>query len=220
MNRKTCVTVAEKSPKRMLAVLKRALEESDLAEIRLDFMRPSDIPEALELAKKSLKHTVCTLRPKSEGGRFPGTEAERISIIKLVAEYAPFLLDVEFRALKKNPALARYLKKSGTDVLVSWHDFEKTPGVGPLLKRLAEMKKLSRYVKIVTTATGPADASSVLSLYARAGGVRLVAFAMGDEGRISRILCLYLGSPFTYVSLGKPVAPGQFGLREIKKILR
>jgi len=41
---------------------------------------------------------------------------------------------------------------------------------------------------------------------------------MGNEGRISRILCLHLGSPFTYVSLGIPVAPGQFSLDAIKSI--
>ena len=43
---------------------------------------------------------------------------------------------------------------------------------------------------------------------------------MGEEGRISRILCLHLGSPYTYVSLGKAVAPGQFSVDEIKKIAK
>jgi 3-dehydroquinate dehydratase-1 len=42
---------------------------------------------------------------------------------------------------------------------------------------------------------------------------------MGDAGRISRILSLYLGSPYTYVSLGKPIAPGQFSVDEINKII-
>jgi 3-dehydroquinate dehydratase len=42
---------------------------------------------------------------------------------------------------------------------------------------------------------------------------------MGDYGRISRILCLYLGSPYTYVSLGKAIAPGQFSVDEVKKII-
>jgi 3-dehydroquinate dehydratase I len=43
---------------------------------------------------------------------------------------------------------------------------------------------------------------------------------MGDYGRMSRILCTRLGSPFTYVSLGKPVAPGQFSLDEMISIFR
>lgn len=218
MKYKTCVSIAEKTPKKLAQILKKALKESDFAEIRFDFLKPSQIPEALELTKKDLNKTVCTLRPKSEGGKFSGSEKERVSILKLIAEYNPHLLDVEFNTLRKNPALKKYITKTKTTILVSWHDFKKTPNVEFLLKRLNEMKKFSNYVKIVTSAKKVTDASYVLSIYARAQGIKLIAFAMGDEGRISRILCLYLGSPFTYVSLGKAVAPGQFSLKEIRKI--
>ena len=219
MKFKTCVSIAEKTPKKLSQVLKKALKESDFAELRFDFLSPSQVPEALELTKKELKRTVCTLRPKSEGGKFSGTERERISILKLIAEYNPYLLDIEYNTIRKNKELGKYIKKTKTDVLVSWHDFEKTPSVDALLKRLNDMKKFSKFVKIVTSAKKVTDASYVLSLYARAKGIRLITFAMGDHGRISRILCLYLGSPFTYVSLGKAVAPGQFSLKEIKKII-
>jgi len=61
------------------------------------------------------------------------------------------------------------------------------------------------------------DASYVLSLYNN-NKVKLIAFSMGNYGRISRILCLFLGSPYTYASLGKPVAPGQFSVDEVKSI--
>ena len=219
MKFKTCVSIAEKTPKKLSQVLKKALKESDFAELRFDFLTPSQVPEALELTKKELKRTVCTLRPKSEGGKFSGTERERISILKLIAEYNPYLLDIEYNTIRKNKELGKYIKKTKTDVLVSWHDFEKTPSVDALLKRLNDMKKFSKFVKIVTSAKKVTDASYVLSLYARANGIRLITFAMGNHGRISRILCLYLGSPFTYVSLGKAVAPGQFSLKEIKKII-
>ena len=56
-------------------------------------------------------------------------------------------------------------------------------------------------------------------LYNKKGKSNLISFAMGDAGRISRILCLYLGSPYTYVSLGKAVAPGQFSVDEVNKII-
>ena len=42
---------------------------------------------------------------------------------------------------------------------------------------------------------------------------------MGDFGKMSRILCMYLGSPYTYVSLGKAIAPGQFSVDEVRNIL-
>ena len=219
MKYKTCVSIAENSPKKLCSVLRRALKESDFAELRLDFLNPSQVPEALDLAGRHLGRTVCTLRPESEGGRFSGTEKERRSILRLIASYDPFLIDVEFNAIKKDRALAAFIKKTGTDMLVSWHDFRRTPGIGVLQRRLAEMRRHSRYVKIVTSAKKIHDASYVLALYACAKDTSLVAFAMGDLGRISRILCLYMGSPFTYVSLGRPVAPGQFSLRQIKRII-
>ncbi|MEM4378162.1 MAG: type I 3-dehydroquinate dehydratase [Candidatus Nitrosotenuis sp.] len=215
---KTCVSVAESSPSKMTSTLLRALKKSDYAELRLDFLKPADIPEVLEKTKKHHKRCVCTLRPKSEGGKFSGTEKERISILKLIAEYNPYLIDIEFSTLSKNKTLLKYVKKTGTKILVSWHDFKKTPNVATLLQKLGKMRKFSHYVKIVTTANSIRDTATILSLY-RKQDPNLIAFAMGDYGRASRLLCMNLGSPYTYVSLGKPVAPGQFSVDEVKSLL-
>jgi len=217
---KTCVTIAEKTPKKIELILKKVLKKSDYAELRFDFLKPVEIPSALELVKKKLGKCVCTLRPSSEGGKFQGTEKERISILKLIAEYHPFLLDIEFNTLKKNKNLHNYVKKTKTDILVSWHDFKKTPSASFLKKMSEQMLKFSKFIKIVTSAKTINDSSNVLSLYSNSPKSNLIAFAMGDYGRMSRIICLYLGSPFTYVSLGKPVAPGQFSLEQVKKILK
>jgi len=216
---KTCVTIAEKTPKKLNSVLKKALKKSDYAELRFDFLKPSQVPDALELGKKKLKKCVCTLRPTLEGGKFSGNEKERISILKLIAEYHPFLIDVEYNTLKRNKNLVKFIKKSKSDILVSWHDFHKTPNSSSLNKMLKQMRKFSKFVKIVTSAKSSNDASRILSLYSHATNTNLIAFAMGNKGRISRILCLHLGSPFTYVTLGKPVAPGQFSLDAIKSIV-
>ncbi len=214
---KTCVSITETTPRRLRSVLEDALRKSEYAEIRLDFLRPDAVPEALHMVKKHLRRCVCTLRPKAEGGKFQGDEKERVSILKLIAEYGPYLIDIEYSTISKNKELLRYVKKTGTPILVSWHDFKKTPSFSRLTEKLQQMKKISRHIKIVTTANSVVDATSVLSLY-RKQNSGLIAFAMGDFGRISRILCLYLGSPYTYVSLGRPVAPGQFSLDEVKSL--
>jgi 3-dehydroquinate dehydratase-1 len=214
---KTCVSIAESTPRMVLTTLKRALKRSDYAEIRFDFLTPKDIPRALQITKKYHNRCVFTLRPKSEGGRFPGTEKERISILKLISEYNPFLIDVEYSTASNNKDLVSYIKKTKTSILVSWHDFTKTPSIKQLLQKLSHMKKISNHIKIVTTARSTKDTASVLSLYKKQSS-GLIAFAMGDHGKISRILCMNLGSPYTYVSLGKPVAPGQFSLDEIKSL--
>jgi 3-dehydroquinate dehydratase I len=41
---------------------------------------------------------------------------------------------------------------------------------------------------------------------------------MGDCGIISRILCTFYGSPFTYGSLEKSIAPGQLSVIEMRGI--
>jgi len=218
MKYKTCVSIAEKTPYKIKQTLKIALKKSDYAEVRFDFLKIEQIPEALETIKKDLNKIVCTLRPKTEGGKFPGNEKERIAILKLIAEYNPFLLDVEFNTLKRNSSLVRYLKSTKTKLLVSWHDFKKTPSSAELKKKMSQMNKFSSNVKIVSTAKSTDDSNRMLELYSKKGRINLISFAMGDLGRISRILCLYLGSPYTYVSLGKAVAPGQFSVDQVKKI--
>ena len=218
MKYKTCVSIAEKTPQKLKQVLKIALKKSDYVEVRFDFLKIEQIPDALEVIKKDLNKIVCTLRPKTEGGKFSGNEKERIAIIKLIAEYNPFLLDIEFNTLKKNSILVKYLKSTKTKLLVSWHDFKKTPSSAELKKKINQMSKFSSNVKIVSTAKSTDDSTRMLELYSKKGKNNLISFAMGDFGRISRILCLYLGSPYTYVSLGKAVAPGQFSVDEIKKI--
>ena len=219
MKYKTCISIAESSPNKIKIKLKAALKKSDYIEIRLDFLKIEQVPIALEIIKKDLNRIVCTLRPKTEGGKFSGTEKERISIIKLIAEYNPFLLDIEYNTLKKNKELLKYLKTTKTKLLVSWHDFKKTPKSVELKNQINQMSKFSSNVKIVSTAKSTEDATRMLELYSKKGKNNLISFAMGDAGRISRILCLYLGSPYTYVSFGKAVAPGQFSVDEVNKII-
>jgi len=105
-------------------------------------------------------------------------------------------------------------------LLVSWHDFKKTPDYSALNKVLNKMTKFSKNVKIVTTARSTNDSSRILSLYNSASKLNLIAFSMGEHGKMSRILCLFLGSPYTYVSLGKAIAPSQFSLDEIKSVIK
>ncbi len=221
MASKTCVSIGVFSVAKLVSEMKRALRKSDYAELRLDFLNPSQIPDCLNLVKPYLRRCICTLRPKSEGGKFPGTEKERIAILKLIAEYDPHLLDVEYNMLRKNKGLYQYLKRSGTNILVSWHDFARTPTDKSLRSMTKKMSKFSRNIKIVTTAKTIGDTLRVLNLYkGNLPKTNLIAFAMGDYGRMSRILCTRLGSPYTYVSLGKPVAPGQFSLDEMISIFK
>lgn len=124
---------------------------------------------------------------------------------------------------KENQAL---LRSSKTKIILSFHDYQMTPGTDALVKVYREAVAAGAdIVKIVTTADTTADALRVLDLYklqreGRMGRkkVPLIAFAMGDAGRFSRLEAHRQGAPFTYCALRQKyiVAPGMFTVEELE----
>ncbi len=209
----TCVVIPCSTPAGTLDDLKLTLRRSRYAELRLDFMDPDSVEETISKCKRYLKRTVCTLRPKTEGGRFAASERKRVSLLRSIYEYGPHFLDIEYNTLHRRRGMIDGFENE--KILVSWHDFAKTPGAALLARKFQKMREYSPNVKIVTTAAGPDDLPKVLALYGIRKDANLVAFCMGNIGRISRLVSLYLGAPFMYASMGKPVAPGQYSMDEI-----
>ena len=223
----TCVSVAKSGPAAMRKALLEALRRSEYAEARLDYVRPDDVPGLLGSLPPDLlrRRIVCTIRNRRDGGRFEGKEGARYEMLDTVAAYRPFMLDVEYDALKRSRRLAGALHASGTRLLVSWHSFARTPSPDALRTRMQEMFGYSDHVKIACMARDADESIRMLELYRwigrkRKGGGRrtLISFAMGDAGRLTRVLCMQLGSPYAYVSLGRAVAPGQLSLEEFRRL--
>lgn len=190
---------------------------ADFAEIRFDFVSPNRMQAAIDAVRGIRSKAVFTLRSKDQGGKFAGSEQERIEWLKKLAEQKPMLLDVELDTIKENDELADFLEK--TPILVSWHDFQQTPPSDELADILSEMRIYSNYVKVVTTAKSVEDSLRLLELYESTTGLHPVIFAMGDAGIVSRILCTIVGNaPFTYTSLEKAVAPGQLTVKQMRKL--
>ena len=220
MAARICVSIAPEDAKSIMNRAARAFElGADYVELRFDFLNPDLLPEALQVARGIKDKTVFTLRPKSEGGMFTSTEENRLIWLCRLAEQEPMLLDIELDTLKKSDELANFLEKKRTPLLVSWHDFQKTPPSDSIADVLSEMRTYSNYVKIVTTAHSIEDSLRLLELYETAIGLYPIFFAMGDAGVISRVLCTVIGNaPFTYASLEKSLAPGQLTLEQMKKL--
>jgi len=217
---KVCVSLATDSVDKLPALITRAFQiEADFVEIRFDRTIYREIDRALDMASKIKNKAIFTLRSKEEGGFFEGSNRERISLLEKMAVTRPMLLDIEISTLKKEKGIRKFLSENKFPILVSSHDFKKTSSPSTLLEKFEEMRYHSNYVKIVTTARSFEDNFKLLSLYDNNDNTRLIAFAMGEHGILSRILCnLYGDSPFTYASLGKPLAPGQLDIVLMKKI--
>ena len=98
---------------------------------------------------------------------FVGSEENRLQWLYRLAEHEPMLLWMSsFDTLKKNDELADFLEKKKSPILVSWHDFERTPPstyiAGIYFQRWGFY---SNYVKIVTTAHSIEDSLRLLELY-------------------------------------------------------
>jgi 3-dehydroquinate dehydratase I len=217
---KICGSIGPKSVDSLREQIRKAFTlGADYIEVRFDFLKTSDIERAIRVAESSKGKAIFTLRSAQEGGKFEGTESERVELLEKLLIAGPMLLDVEYQTIKNNDYLADFLTSHQTPILISWHDFKRTPPTNRLRDVLDGMKIYSNYAKIVTTAREIHDGLRVLELYEGATGLELIAFAMGELGVISRILCTMIGdAPFTYTSVNDNTAPGQLDLRGMRKL--
>lgn len=187
----------------------------DLFEVRIDHIGDG----WQSLAKQLNQPWIACNRIASEGGRWQQSEDERIEELLKAVELGASMIDIELATASLDKVIP--LIKPRAQCLLSFHDLTGTPP-------LSEMQKIIRrqldtgadLCKVVTTANRAEDNLTVLQLVANFPKVRVVSFAMGTLGLISRILCPLVGGDFTYASIepGKESAPGQLTVTELRKI--
>lgn len=220
MTAKICGSIAPDDAQSIAKQADRAFEfGADYVEIRFDYLSPKQLQAAIDSSQGIKDKSVFTLRSKDQGGKFAGSEQDRVKWLHKLAEQKPMLLDVELDTLKQNDELTDFLERQKNPVLVSWHDFQKTPSNDKMADILSEMRIYSNYVKIVTTAKSVEDSLRLLEMYETASGLIPIFFAMGEAGVVSRVMCTIIGNaPFTYASLEKAVAPGQLTVKQMRKL--
>lgn len=195
--------------------VRRAERLVDLFEVRIDL-----IGDGWEkLAKGLPKPWIACNRSAAEGGAWRGPEARRIEELLRATELGAAIVDVEL-ATKNLGSIVKLIKRK-TQLLVSHHDIEKTPGAGALRRIVQRQLDAGADIcKVVTTATRFEDNAVVLGLFAEFPEKRLVAFAMGPLGMTSRVLSPLAGGDFSYASLveGAESAPGQATAAELRKL--
>jgi 3-dehydroquinate dehydratase/shikimate dehydrogenase len=174
---------------------------ANFIELRLDFLA-----RAVDF-KRFTPYKQCpwvaTLRRPADGGRYPGTEADRQTTIRQAIVSGAFeWVDLEMDIAPKIPRFGKVQR------IISYHNFSETPA--DLEGIYAEMLKLDADVyKIAVLAQSPEDVMRVVKLQQTAPKPT-VAFAMGDIGQCSRFLALKYGAPWIYTAFNKErgVAPG------------
>jgi 3-dehydroquinate dehydratase type I len=113
--------------------------------------------------------------------------------------------------------------KNGTRIVLSFHDFQRTLSSGELRKLSDRMIRYGADVaKIVTFARSWEDNLKVLALipHARKRNQAIVAFCMGEKGKMSRIFAPLMGAAWTYASLSREraSAAGQLTVEKMREI--
>jgi len=220
MTLKLCVSVIGETIKTMEEKARLALAlGADLIEFRVDSLRKPDPEEVKKMISKFARKCVLTVRPRWEGGLYEGVEEERLKLVSEVSEAEPAYIDLELRT-ENLERIVEQLKRS-SKLIISLHDWEGALSEDDLRNAALKAMEVGDYAKVVTTAKTILDNIKILNLYKRVPRDRLIAFAMGELGMISRILSPIAGAPITYTCLpGEQAAPGQLSIVEMKKLLR
>jgi len=219
-----CVAIGEKSISKMSDLALKSESQADLIEFRLDYLEVIDFIELEKLLEKMKIPIIITVRRKEEGGKFyEGEEEEREETLKKCIGLRPDFIDIELSSPFLKSTFVDFAKMNGVKIIGSYHSFQETPPTHVLLKKIDTASRLDLdVVKIITYAEEIEDNLTILSLHRSAKkylkGIEIVAFCMGENGLISRVLCPLFGSKFTFASFGAPTAPGQISIQKMRQM--
>jgi 3-dehydroquinate dehydratase/shikimate dehydrogenase len=222
---KVCAALAAESVASMLQKAAQAAREVPFLEFRLDSL--PDPLNALKviapfLAANSPITALATCRRKPNGGGFGGSEDHQLRVLCAAAQAGFHLVDVEIETAEsvKQEALVP-LRESGAALVLSWHDFKRTPDLNAVFRRMKPFAP--DYYKLVPTAQTLTDNLKLLRFVADASDTSsVVGICMGEAGVLSRVLGLRAGAAFTFAAAvpGEATGPGQFAARTLLETFR
>lgn len=206
----------------------------DLVEFRADFYF-EDEEQALSRIRKEVggKPILYTLRTGEEGGEIEiGDDLYRERILRSCK--TADMVDIQLERLPGQtgkgqlpaglPAMAR---EQGAKVVLSWHDFERTPERTQIVEKFCRMQREG--CDIAKIAVMPRTRQDVLELMEASvqmleqkAECPFIALSMGPLGKVTRVSGAFTGSCITFGTAGQMSAPGQIPsdrLRLIQKAL-
>jgi 3-dehydroquinate dehydratase / shikimate dehydrogenase len=224
-----CIPITGNTQKEALLQIEMSRARAHVLELRMDLIT-GDLRTLMERCRSYLipvKILVTNRRSESSWPEDISGEGERIAVLREAIHLGADYVDVELctpEALRKGVLATASAHGNRTRVIISHHDFSKTPSLKTLKSIFHHcMVSGASVAKIVTLARSPEDNFTVLGLipYARDRRNDIIAFCMGEQGRESRIIAPLLGSYLSFASLedGLASAPGQLTVGEMEDVL-
>lgn len=231
---KTIVPITAKTKEQAIAQAKviAANQDADLAEFRIDLLDfAADTKQVIALGhelKKVLgnKPVIATIRTHNEGGQLTISDADYGKTYQAYLKQ-PFMdmLDVEMfrdQQIVKNTVQLAHDKK--VLIVMSNHDFKKTPSEDEIIKRLLKQDELGADVlKIAVMPQNKQDVFTLMNATLKVSQLSnkpLLTMSMGKLGTISRIATANMGGSFSFGMIGEASAPGQIDVTQLKQLLK
>jgi 3-dehydroquinate dehydratase I len=202
------------------AELDRTARVVDLVEARVDLFATQSLDACAEACAR-LEATgtpvLVTIRTVGQGGRFAGRDADRLALFRAALSVASWA-DVEVDAGIAGDVAVLVAGRTGGQLVVSHHDFERTPPLEALLATVDDCRVgAGAIAKVATAAKTDADRRVLLDLLSRRPD-RTCVIGMGGSDEL-RIELAASGSLLAYGFLDDPTAPGQLSAEETHRRL-
>ena len=183
-----CVSIGSVSYEEVSAIL----SQSAMAEIRMDLLDMN--ADQYHRIFSSHNNLIATCRP----GIYQ--ERQRSELLQNALKSGAAYVDLEIETSEKWRKPIHLLAESlGRKLIISWHNYEKTPPAKELKSVVQSMfDARADIAKIACQVNSPEDNAVLLSLYAEFKN--LVAIGMGKQGIITRLAAPLLGAPFTFAA--------------------
>ncbi len=230
---KICVPVVDHNQQDIIAEMMRLGElDIDLIELRIDYFDDLLNDQKLKdlfgaIATLSLKQgIILTYRSEKEGGNGKLTIQEYIELYKLAVDSGAFdIYDVELSSgTNAIITLTSLIHQADKKVLMSMHDFKRTPSMDTMLEKFKSMDSLE--ADILKVAVMPEDYKEVLVLMEttlRANEIYnrpIVTMSMSKMGLATRLMGEQFGSAITFGKAKEGSAPGQIDVASLKQALQ
>ncbi len=219
-----CTPVQEKTQGKALKRLRELKNKVDLAEVWIDRIRDLDLKALINKAPLPL---VVVCKKPAEKGAFKGSWADLAALLGKACDFDAEYVDIPFNMPKNLSKKVIHSstsigKKKRTKIIISHHDFKKTPSSQWMLKTAREMKKSGADIaKIAVRARSLQNTFTVISLAQRLQAEKIphILIAMGKKGVLSRIITPFLGGTMMFAPLetSRATASGQLTVAELKK---
>ena len=217
---KICVPVCEKTTEAVLDAVKEIkTTPADLIEWRIDYFDEDMFAVAPEIFKAAAPLPVlCTFRTKAEGGEKAIDPMDYFAMNAQLSALGAPLVDLELFLCEQYDDIAKATVQAmhdmGTKLIISNHDFAKTPAREEIVDRYKRMMALN--ADLPKIAVMPQNERDVMVMLAAMN--ESTAFC-GPLGKVTRVRGGAFGSVMTFASKGKASAPGQIDAETLSKML-